>query len=83
MPPRTIKRRLGDVLIEQNLISEEQLKEAVAIQRATIHLAGILRLESPRATQRIAEGIDQAISTSAQGQRIIRDLMEAYGRVTV
>ena len=35
MPPKTGKRRLGDVLLEQSLITETQLKECLAVQRAT------------------------------------------------
>jgi len=32
--PRTTKRRLGDILLEQNLVTEEQLRECIADQRA-------------------------------------------------
>ena len=35
MPPKTAKRRLGDVLLEQQLITEEQLRECVAVQRSS------------------------------------------------
>jgi type IV pilus assembly protein PilB len=35
MPPRTTRKRLGDVLIEQELLTEEQLRECLGIQRAT------------------------------------------------
>jgi len=35
VPPRTKKRRLGDILLEQGLIGEEQLKEALVLQRAS------------------------------------------------
>lgn len=35
MPPKMAKRRLGDVLLEQGLISEEQLRECIADQRTT------------------------------------------------
>jgi type IV pilus assembly protein PilB len=35
VPPKTAKRRLGDVLLEQDLVSKEQLLECVAAQRAT------------------------------------------------
>ncbi len=35
MAPKTAKRRLGDVLLEQNLITDEQLRECVALQRST------------------------------------------------
>jgi type IV pilus assembly protein PilB len=40
---KTAKKRLGDVLLEQELITEEQLRECVAIQRQTgANLASIL-----------------------------------------
>ncbi|MFP4191902.1 MAG: GspE/PulE family protein [Candidatus Hydrogenedentota bacterium] len=43
MPSRTAKRRLGDVLLEQELVTQEQLNECVAVQRQTGHsLAHIL-----------------------------------------
>ncbi len=43
MPPRTVKRRLGDVLLEQGLITEDRLKECVALQRtAGQSLASVL-----------------------------------------
>ncbi|MGI6459218.1 MAG: GspE/PulE family protein [Candidatus Hydrogenedentales bacterium] len=35
MPPKTRKRRLGDVLLEQGLVTEAQLQEAVALQRGS------------------------------------------------
>jgi type IV pilus assembly protein PilB len=35
VPPKTAKRRLGDVLLEQGLITPEQLHECIAIQRST------------------------------------------------
>jgi type IV pilus assembly protein PilB len=35
VPPKTVKRRLGDVLLEQGLVSDEQLKEAISVQRTT------------------------------------------------
>jgi type IV pilus assembly protein PilB len=35
VPPKTTKRRLGDVLLEQKLITEQQLKECMAVQRAS------------------------------------------------
>ena len=49
-----------------------------AITRATIHLAGILRLESPRATNRIPDDLGATVATSPQGQAIVRQLMNAY-----
>lgn len=48
-----------------------------AIQRATIHLTAILRLESPRATRRIAE-IGETIEASMDAQIIIRQLTDQY-----
>ncbi len=35
MPPKIGKKRLGDVLLEQELITEEQLRECINIQRTT------------------------------------------------
>jgi hypothetical protein len=52
-----------------------------AIERATIHFAAILRLESPRATRRIAEGFEGAIETSRNAQDIISELEKHYKRV--
>lgn len=54
----------------------------LAIQRATAHLTGILRLESPRATQRVSE-LGEMIGTSKEGQSIIRELANVYARRTV
>ena len=51
-----------------------------AITRATIHLTGILRLESPRATDRIPDDLNAAVATSPQGQAIVRQLMNVYRR---
>ena len=54
----------------------------LAIQQATIHLTAILRLESPRATRRISE-LGEAIDTSPDAQRIIRQLTDQYRRIRV
>jgi hypothetical protein len=54
-----------------------------AIERATIHLAAILRLESPRATRRIAEGFNEAFESSDQAQNILADLKTKYKRVWI
>jgi len=35
VPPKTAKRRLGDVLLEQALVTQEQLQEAIQLQRQT------------------------------------------------
>lgn len=35
MPPKIAKRRLGDVLLEQDLVTQEQLQECLAIQRSS------------------------------------------------
>ncbi|MGD9889693.1 MAG: hypothetical protein AB7R89_25780 [Dehalococcoidia bacterium] len=53
-----------------------------AIKAATIQLTAILRLESPRATQRVNE-LDQVIGTSRQAQLIVNDLVRHYRKVTV
>ena len=48
-----------------------------AIKTATIQVCGILRLETPRATNQISD-IDVVIGTSADAVRILRDLQNAY-----
>lgn len=48
-----------------------------AVARATIHLAAILRLESPRATSRISE-IEGTFEASREAQGIIKELMQQY-----
>lgn len=48
-----------------------------AIQRATIHLTAILRLESPRATRRIEE-LGETVEASMDAQMIIRQLTDQY-----
>lgn len=35
MPPKVVKRRLGDVLLEQDLITQEQFQDALSVQRST------------------------------------------------
>jgi hypothetical protein len=50
-----------------------------AILRLTCHLAGILRLESPRATTRMNE-MDQVISTSKAARDLLANLAPRYGR---
>lgn len=49
-----------------------------AIERGCALLTGILRIESPRATARIPEGIDGAIEASPTGQEIVMALMASY-----
>lgn len=53
-----------------------------AITDATIQLTAILRLESPRATQRVNE-LDQVVSTSGAAQRIVDDLVRQYRKRTL
>lgn len=53
-----------------------------AIKRATIEIAALLRIETPRATNRIPEGFGQAIESSPQAQQIIWQIANAYKRVT-
>ena len=48
-----------------------------AIRRATIHITAILRLETPRATKRIAE-LGDTVETSPQAQNIVRQLTNQY-----
>ena len=51
-----------------------------AIERATIQITAILRLESPRATRRISE-LGEAIDASQDAQSIVRQLTDSYKRV--
>lgn len=51
-----------------------------AVRHGCIELAGIVRLQSPRASQEI-QSIDAVVQTSPEGQRIIKDLIAAYRRV--
>lgn len=53
-----------------------------AIVTATIELTAILRLESPRATNRINE-LDQVVSTSRAAQNILGELLHVYNRYPV
>ena len=48
-----------------------------AVQRATIHLTAILRLETPRATRRISE-LDGTIEASPDAMGIVRQLTDDY-----
>lgn len=48
-----------------------------AVARATIHLAAILRLESPRATSRISE-LEGTFEASREAQSIIKGLLDQY-----
>ena len=48
-----------------------------AIRRATIHITAILRLETPRATKRVAE-LGDTVETSPQAQNIVRQLTNQY-----
>jgi len=52
-----------------------------AIKQATIHLTAILRLETPRATNRVVE-LGDAIEASPEAQHIIRQLTDNYRRIT-
>ena len=52
-----------------------------AIVAANIELTGILRLESPRATNRVNE-IGQVMSTSRAAQNILGELLAAYSSVS-
>lgn len=49
------------------------------IRRAAIHITAILRLETPRATKRIAE-LGDTVETSPQAQNIVRQLTNQYKR---
>jgi hypothetical protein len=51
-----------------------------AIERATVHLTGILRLETPRATRQVNIGMEQVEETSSEAQAIVNQLMDMYGK---
>jgi hypothetical protein len=51
-----------------------------AIVQATCQLVGILRLDSPRATQQISEGLGAVIGTSRVAQTIVDKLIDAYAK---
>lgn len=53
----------------------------VGIERATIEITAIWRLESPRATSRVNE-LDQVVGTSELANRIVKDLIDTYRRST-
>ena len=53
-----------------------------AIKDATIQLAALLRLETPRATRQIPE-MGNAIESSREAQDIIKSLLAAYGKMTL
>lgn len=53
------------------------------IKEATVQLAGILRLQSPRATNRYSEDIGMVIGASRQARDIIDKLVEQYALKTV
>ncbi len=52
----------------------------VAIKDACIQVTAILRLESPRATERVPEAIDKAVGESSLGRRLLGELVNAYRR---
>ena len=51
-----------------------------AIERACIHMTGILRLETPRATRNVNIGAETVLETSRQAQDIISRLMNVYAK---
>ena len=50
-----------------------------AIAQATLELAGIVMVDTPRATGRIQEGVDAAINASPRAQDIVMALIDQYG----
>jgi hypothetical protein len=54
-----------------------------ALERADVHLTGILRLETPRATERTNEAMDKVFAMSDTAKSIIGQLVAAYARPTV
>jgi hypothetical protein len=51
-----------------------------AIERATVHLTGILRLETPRATRQVNIGVNRVEETSRAAQEIVMALIDKYSR---
>lgn len=51
-----------------------------AIERATVHLTGILRLETPRATTSVNIGMERVEETSRQAQDILTQLIQMYAK---
>ena len=51
-----------------------------AVKHSTIQIGGIWLMQSPRATSRLAEGLDAVIGTSREAQTIVRDLTSHYRR---
>lgn len=49
-----------------------------AISQAVIQLAAILRIEGPRATMQVAEGVDAAVQASPAASAIVMKLVKAY-----
>ena len=50
-----------------------------AIAQATLELAAIVMIDSPRATSRIQEGIEAVIGASPEAQTIVMRLVDTYG----
>lgn len=53
-----------------------------AIKAACIHLGGILRLETSRATRSVSD-VGTVVEASPEGQNLISDLIRNYGRVAL
>lgn len=82
LPTPRVSRKSWSVLTEVTAIYGWPAVPS-AIVDATIQLAAIWRLESPRATSQISAGFDAVIGTSKQAQDIIYDLSRVYGRIRV
>lgn len=54
-----------------------------AIERATCHLAAIVRMESPRALSGIGQDVESVLDQLPDGQRIVAQLSNAYRRAWV
>lgn len=50
------------------------------VTRWTYHIAGVLRIDSVRATNRIAEDIDKAVDSSKESKTMLDELIERYAK---
>lgn len=78
LPPRSSRTR-WDSLTEVTAIFGYPSVPG-AIQRAALELTAILRIQSPRATNQIPEGAEQALDASAEAQKIVSQLSGVYAK---
>lgn len=78
IPPRSARYSWIELIEVTAVHGWPAVPEAIA--QAACQLVGILRLDSPRATNRISEGMDAVIGTSREARDIVDRLMEAYAK---